>query len=340
MAKQIKQRTRAEKRQLIVDRLKIAPELSDRAIARMVGVSPTTVGSVRHELFHKNVQSGHLDTQAYDWTKHPYIREHPDILEGLSDRSLRAIKAPGVLDKMQEIGSRSPRYCQRLLYEERKETNRHPDVKINEKDVRIFQGDLTTGLPEIEDESIDLVVVDPPYDRRSAENLYSHIAIVAERILIDGGSLLVMCGGAHLDIALRELTAYNKTLKFNWNISYICKRGIPLIQSRKVSTAVKNIIWLVKGKYEGPMVYDLIEAPPDPDKLDKKHHIWGQSVDAMNDLIQKFTVEGDTVCDFMCGGGSTAVASVLSNRRFLGCDIDPEAVKTTRKRVARLFGAL
>ena len=90
----------------------VAPELSNRAIARMLGVSPTTVGSVRRELADKTVQSGQMDTGAYDWTKHPYLRENPDILMGLSERSLRAVKSPGVLDKMDEIGSRSPRYCQ------------------------------------------------------------------------------------------------------------------------------------------------------------------------------------------------------------------------------------
>jgi IS30 family transposase len=40
----IKQLTQAEKRKLIADRLLVAPELSDRQIARMLGVSPTTVG--------------------------------------------------------------------------------------------------------------------------------------------------------------------------------------------------------------------------------------------------------------------------------------------------------
>lgn len=335
MAKQL---TQQQKRKLIIDRLKVAPELSDRAIARMVGASPTTIGKIRRELPDKTVQTGHLDTSDYDWTQHEYLRENPNLLIGMSEASLRAIRVEGVLTLMQQRGSRSPRYCQRLLYQERKQANKHPAVKISEKDVSIFQGDVTTGLPEIEDNSVDLVFVDPPYDKRAVIGLYRHIAEVAERILVDGGSLLVMCGGTHLDTALNELSAANKTLKFNWNISYICKRGIPLVHSRKVATAVKNIVWFVKNEYNGPIVYDLIEAPPDPDNKDKEHHIWGQSVQAVQYLIEKFTSEGDTVCDFMCGGGSTAVASVLSNRKFIGCDIDPEAVKTTKKRVRQLFG--
>jgi len=67
-------------------------------------------------------------------------------------------------------------------------------------------------------------------------------------------------------------------------------------------------------------------------------NIWGQSVEALKDIIEKFTVSGDMVCDFMVGGGSTAVAAALSNRRFVGCDIDPVAVKTTTQRINTLFG--
>ena len=103
-------------------------------------------------------------------------------------------------------------------------------------------------------------------------------------------------------------------------------------------TAVKNIIWLVKGKYTGNIIFDLIQAPYDPNNEDKEPHVWGQSVEAVKDIIEKFTVSGDTVCDFMVGGGSAAVAAALSNRRFVGCDIDPVAVKTTKQRIDALFG--
>ena len=64
MAHKNKPLTQADKGRLIADRLRVAPELSDRTIARMLGVSPTTVGSVRRELADKTVQNGQVDTQA------------------------------------------------------------------------------------------------------------------------------------------------------------------------------------------------------------------------------------------------------------------------------------
>ena len=58
MSKQIKQLNREQRRKLIINKLKIAPELSDRAIAKMLGVSPTTVGTIRRELSDKDDQFG------------------------------------------------------------------------------------------------------------------------------------------------------------------------------------------------------------------------------------------------------------------------------------------
>lgn len=335
----VKQLTREQKRKLVIDRLRVAPELSDRVIAKMVGVSPTTVGVVRRELYQNTVQTGHLDTQSYDWTKHPYLKANPDLLEGLSEKSLRAIRTPGILDEMEKRGSRSPRYCQRLLYEKRKEANKSPSVTVTEDDVNVFVADIKTGLPQIKDNSVDLIFVDPPYDRQACETLYSHIASVAGRVLVDGGSLAVLCGGTHLDIAMMELSTDSR-LKFNWDIAYVSPRGIPLIHSRKVATAVKHILWFVKGgKYTGKIVYDLIEVPPDPERTDKNWHFWGQSTQGIMEVLRRLSKDGDTVCDIACGGGSTVIAALeLGERKVIACDIDEVAVKTTKQRVRRLFG--
>ncbi len=184
MAHKNKPLTQADKRKQIEDILRVSPQLSSRKIAELVGVSPTTVSKIRKELSNKTVQNGQVDTQAEEWTNHPYILKHPDILIGLSERSLRAIKAPGVLDKMMERGSRSPRYCQRLLYKEKLDANKSPLLTVTEEDVEVFVSDIKTGTPQIEDESVNVVFVDPPYGREAVEELYRYIASVAGRILL------------------------------------------------------------------------------------------------------------------------------------------------------------
>lgn len=338
VVKPIKQFTQAEKRSIIQEHLLIAPELSNRQIAKIIGCSPSTIASVRQELIEKNAQFGHQNTQD-DWSKHPYFLANKDKLlsKQLSKKSLIALRNISVLDKMAEIGSLSPRYAQRLLYKERKLANKNPLVNIDENSVRVFQADVRTGLPEIADGSVQLCFVDIPYNGKSVKELTPHIAMTAARILSDGGSLLLMVGGSHLDTALELLTKTNKTLKFQWDIAYVCQRGTPLIQGRRVTTAVKHILWAVKNKYTGPIQYDLIFSPPDD--ADKEPHPWGQSVEGVKSILSKWSSEGDCICDFMCGGGSVAQAALeLGGRKLVLSDIDPKAVKTTKKIVDRMFG--
>jgi len=51
-------------------------------------------------------------------------------------------------------------------------------------------------------------------------------------------------------------------------------------------------------------------------------------------LIRTYTNEGDTVMDFCCGSGTTAVACVNTGRHFTGCDNEPEYFDIAQKRIA------
>ena len=42
----------------------------------------------------------------------------------------------------------------------------------------------------------------------------------------------------------------------------------------------------------------------------------------MKILIENSSNEGDVVCDMFMGSGSTGVACIKSNRKFIGCEID------------------
>lgn len=53
-------------------------------------------------------------------------------------------------------------------------------------------------------------------------------------------------------------------------------------------------------------------------------------------LIKSFTNEGDLVCDFFCGSGTTLVSAKRLNRNFIGCDINKTAVEITNKRLSEL----
>jgi hypothetical protein len=50
-------------------------------------------------------------------------------------------------------------------------------------------------------------------------------------------------------------------------------------------------------------------------------------------LIQELTAEGETVCDPFMGSGSTGVACIRTNRRFVGIEQDPTHYATALKRI-------
>src|SRR5205823_1738980 len=68
----------------------------------------------------------------------------------------------------------------------------------------------------------------------------------------------------------------------------------------------------------------------------RKVHHWGKSEMSMMQLIRRLTRPGALVCDPFVGGGTTAVACARTGRRFVGCDIDADAVAMTRKRLHEL----
>jgi len=55
----------------------------------------------------------------------------------------------------------------------------------------------------------------------------------------------------------------------------------------------------------------------------------------MEYLIKTYTNEGETVLDFCMGSGTTGVACLNLNRRFIGIEKDPEYFKLATERIEK-----
>ena len=51
-------------------------------------------------------------------------------------------------------------------------------------------------------------------------------------------------------------------------------------------------------------------------------------------LIQLYTFAGEVVLDPFMGSGSTAIAALKSERKYIGYEVDPEYVKLAQERIA------
>lgn len=65
----------------------------------------------------------------------------------------------------------------------------------------------------------------------------------------------------------------------------------------------------------------------------KRVHPTQKPVELLEYLIRTYTDSGDTVLDFTMGSGSTGVASIQSNRKFIGIEVDPEYYQLAKKRI-------
>lgn len=182
--------------------------------------------------------------------------------------------------------------------------------------------------------SADWIVTDPPYSKKFL-SLYADLSEFAARILKPGGSLLAMVGQSYLPGVMQLLSRH---LAYHWTLAYKTPGGQAVqLWDRKVNTFWKPLLWFTKGRYEGDWIGDVCSSAVNDN--DKRFHEWGQSESGMADIIDRFTYPGQTICDPLCGGGTTGVVAVRMNRLFIGIDRDGDAVATSLRRLAEATGA-
>lgn len=194
---------------------------------------------------------------------------------------------------------------------------------------RVLDGDLIEAAEGIADESVDIIITDPPYSRQYL-NLYTKLSMLAARVLKPGGSVICMTG----QICLPEIMAeMGRHLNYHWTLTYLTQGGqSPQIWPRKINTFWKPLLWYVKGEYTGDWMGDVVKSPAIGDG--KAFHEWGQSVNGFLDIVNRFTYPNQLILDPFMGAGTTGLAALQTYRRFIGIDIDTAAVQTAAKRLS------
>jgi site-specific DNA-methyltransferase (adenine-specific) len=202
-------------------------------------------------------------------------------------------------------------------------------VELPEDRCQLIQSDVTDAASQIETESVDAIITDPPYPEEYL-HVYEKLAALASEVLKPGGSLLVMVGQSYLPQILASMTPH---IRYHWTVSYLTPGGqAAQLWQRKVNTFWKPVLWFVKGDYTGRWIGDVAKSAVNDN--DKRFHEWGQSESGMADLIERFTQPGDLILDPFLGGGTTGVVALKLDRRFIGVDSDPAAIETAGQRIA------
>jgi site-specific DNA-methyltransferase (adenine-specific) len=216
---------------------------------------------------------------------------------------------------------------------------------------KIYQGNCLEIMKQIPDESIDMILTDPPYgiDFKSAWQTYQKriendkledwqillpkMLSEFKRILKPDGCCCCCGGGGKTPVtAIFTLEAIKY---FNLIQTVVWRKFIGL--GWRYRPAYENIVILSKNK-DKYNFYDtskkcanLIEGINQ--KIPRKgEHPTQKPVELMEHFLKIHSKEGDIILDPFNGGGSTGVACKNLKRQFFGCELSPEYCEIAKAR--------
>jgi len=187
----------------------------------------------------------------------------------------------------------------------------------------VIQTDIQNGLDYVSENSVDLILTDPPYAEASLD-LWSELGKFAAYSLKPSKLLVSYSGKAFLPEVYKRLSEH---LQYIWTIALVhtdnkrtCYHALHIFERWK------PILIFAKPPFT-PNEYfeDVVKGAG----REKELHAHAQAETEAEHIITQFTKENHFVIDPFCGSGTVLVAAHKLNRKFLGFDIDAEAIKTS-----------
>lgn len=221
----------------------------------------------------------------------------------------------------------------------------------------LFNGDCLEKLKTIPDNSVDLIVTDPPYKTTSRGNSGNSGGMLQKdinkkgkvfqfndilpieyapefyRILKDGTHCYVMTNHINLIEMLNTFT----NCGFHFTKSLIWNKGNKIMGQFYMSQ-FEYILFFRKGKAKkinNCGTSDILSIPniKTKDEENKNLHDTEKPVELMKILIENSTTEGETVLDPFMGIGATGVACIQAKRNFIGCELDEKYFTIAKNRI-------
>ena len=205
-------------------------------------------------------------------------------------------------------------------------------------------------------ESVNLIVTDPPYlmnyrsNRRVVKEKFNHIENdinsnelismylkEAHRILKDNSAIYCFCSWHHIEFFKKE---FEKSFKLKniivWNKNNHGSGDL------KGSYAPKHefILFGHKGRAfnKSKRIPDVIECA----KISSNNltHPTEKPIELLKKFIINNSDEGDIVFDGFAGTGSTGIACIQTNRKFIGVELDENYYNIAKYKLERELGSL
>ena len=198
--------------------------------------------------------------------------------------------------------------------------------------VELYLGDCLEVMQELEDDSVDAVITDPPYgmNKFNGDNPERSDRVVMKAFAklkgLCSGNILSFWSAQRFDViddlfCPKHLMIWNKT----WAIH----------APNNIGRRYEYIVW-VSGKGANKKRGDIFESYPIWRKSHPEscNHPTQKPLSLMREVIEDFTNEGDTILDPFMGSGTTGVACVQTGRNFIGIEIEPKYFEIAEARIA------
>jgi hypothetical protein len=195
--------------------------------------------------------------------------------------------------------------------DERRARSRNAPVLADGIDLRI--GDCRLVLADVPNNSVALVLTDPPYGDESAP-LYEWLAAWSARVLIPGGSLVCYTGHSRLD---RDMAILGSRLRYWWLLAMLHDQSQRL-PGKFVIVNFKPVLWYVKETRRGrTLMPDILRSPA----RDKDLHNWSQGDGGVSQIIEHLTEPNELVADPFAGTAKWGQICAGMGRQWVGADV-------------------
>lgn len=228
----------------------------------------------------------------------------------------------------------------------------------------VYKESCLTGLKKLGDESVDLIFTDPPYYQYRAKNikgLKNHKDVVTEfefdefkseesylkfledvieecfRVAKPGASGYMWCGDDYVSYINRivERVGFQFRKVIHWHKT----NPFPAIYTRKMfANSMEMMVHFSKGSPKTwnhkPVneMHNFIESPICMGK-ERRAHKTQKPLKVCIPYIEISSNPGDLVLDPFMGSGTTAIASLMTGREFVGFEINDKYCDIITKRL-------
>lgn len=220
-------------------------------------------------------------------------------------------------------------------------------------DIQLMQGDCLELMKDIPNDSIDLVVIDPPYkietsgaglykqaDKQYVKELNGMKDGFSEEVLeelcrvMKKINIYLFCSQKQI---IPLLDYFVKKKRCNWNLITWHKTNPVPACGNKYLTDTEFILFFrekgvkVHGSFDTKFTYYVTPLNQKDKKLYK--HPTVKPVNIIKNFIVNSSQEGEVVLDCFMGSGSTGVACVNTNRDFIGIELDEKYFNIAKERI-------